>query len=628
MKRPTMSKWLSVSLKAVAVFAFVAAFLLVAPSASAQTCANVDLSQTGTHYTTINGQGQTVPLSYRNFNALALIFRAAGRDQQGFEQPAGCVQLAAIKLREHLIDTRRKTGAQMWQQWLAGGYVVFVMAAGMEISGRGYMSEELDLLIRDVGEDYRFVKYPGDPCGIWNVDPTAPVAGLKYSRRANSCMDDYAMAAAGYSFKAAYWRLSTRHYQSSRSSAISAMRNALLDNESICVHSPSLWQSDMQKVAAGQLFEADPCNRTESDLDAGGDAVVISLNHGNQTPAYGFGLIASIAGGAAALEVTQHPLSPAGEFSPNENKALKYLWKEIADHTTPQGAFHSQTTSNPSCYNMTGSFDGSRKLVTGWGCEDQQGEWGDPSEGTGTLPTVGEIRGYDARWYGLGTFYDRYGIAKVTGNGYSFATFQDPNNRFNYYDPNLDLFFGVARYETYNTLASKWFTNRPPLSARSEFRLSINTYNTSGGRYFYATNGGGSTLVVSGASSGATNTNFEIVDLNGAVLETGDRVAVRVTNTAGQAYYLTVPSSGGTVSATATSHTATTAQFYMEKITTSPSPGTLISSHDYFMLKSVASGKYVEAVNGGGSNVVASTSVASNYARFRFIKTELPRRVY
>jgi hypothetical protein len=621
-QRPRLSQWLSLCLRAAAVLTVLGVFAVFAPSAQAQTCTGVSLTGTETHYQNANG----TPDAQKNFNALALIFRAAGNDQYGNARPISCVQEARNKLLAHLIDARRKTGAQMWQQWLSGAYIVYVFAAGMEISGRGEMTEELDLLIRDVGEDYVFVKSaPGDPCGIYATDTNGTQTGLQFSRRGNSCMDDYAIAASGQAWKAAYWRLSTRYFQGIRSDAVMSMRRSLLDDESVCVHSPaSYWIDDLY----GTMFEPVFCNRTASNLDTGGDEVVLSLNHGNQAPNYGFGLLTSVAAGAVAFEAMGAPLS-LGEFSPNEIKVAKYLWKEASEHTTVNGDFHSKTTNNASCLNAAGPFTGRRYLMSGWGCEDQQFGWGDPYDDADPSndnlsqyqPQPGEHRGYDAHWFPLSTFYDRVGFTKVTGNGYPFSTFSDPYNRFN---NNLTEFYGPARYETYNTLSSVWFNQRPPLTARSEFRLSIASYNTSGGRILVATNGGGSSVAFTGGSIGITNTNFEIVDLNGATLNSGDPVAVRVKNAGGTSYYLTAPSAGGTVTAASMS-VGPDQTFTIGKV--SGSNGTLISSLDYFSLRT-GSSRYLEAVNGGGGNLVSGSTIYSNFARFRFNKTELPRRVY
>jgi hypothetical protein len=601
----------------------IGAMAVLTPSASAQTCSSVNLAGTETHYQ-VGGPG-TAPDGQKNMNALALIFRAAGNDEFGNARPISCVQEARNKLLAHLIDTRVKTGSQMWQQWLSGAYISYVFAAGMEISGRGEMTEELDLLIRDVGDDYVFVKgAPGDPCGLYASDTNGTVTGLQFSRRGNSCMDDYAVAAQGVAWKAAYWRLSTRYYQGVRIDAVNHMRRALLDDESVCVHSPAgFWFDDLYSG----LYEAPICNRNASYLDTpGDDTIVLSINHGNQAPNYGFGLLSSVAAGAVAFESMGHPLS-IGEFSPNEQKVAKYLWKEASEHTTSSGDFHSKTTNNASCLNVAGPFNGRRYLMTGWGCEDQQFGWGDPYDDSDPSndylyqPQPGEHKGYDAHWFPLSTFYDRVGFSKVTGNGYAFSTFSDPYNRFN---NNLGEFYGPGRYETYNTLSSVWFNQRPPLTARSEFRLSIGSYNTSGGRILVATNGGGSAVGFTGGTIGGTNANFEIVDLNGATLNSGDPVAVRVTTAGGTRYYLTAPSAGGTVTAASMS-VGTDQTFTIGKV--SGSVGTLISSLDYFSLRT-GSGRYLEAVNGGGGNMVSGSTIYSNFARLRFNKTELPRRVY
>src|SRR6185503_20540129 len=97
----------------------------------------------------------------------------------------------------------------------------------------------------------------------------------------NNCMDDYTVAATGYAWIAAYKsKRGDRDVSSYADAAKNAINLALGLEESVCAYrTGSTWSPTSSRG---------PCNATVSDLK-NNLAKVISLNHGQQTIAYGLG---------------------------------------------------------------------------------------------------------------------------------------------------------------------------------------------------------------------------------------------------------------------------------------------------------------------------------------------------
>lgn len=571
-------------------------------SASAQ-CP--DLSEAGTHHM------KGTPLqtdSDKNFNALGLIFRAA-RDPN-------CSAQARDKLVSFLQDTKNKRGVGWWQDFLSGAYVGFVMASGLEIGGRGHMTLELDRMIRDVGDAYQF-NFSTDPCGLLANDPSGPAPGLQMARRANSCMDDYAIAVTGFGWKTAYWRLSGRYWQTPRAQTITYIKKSLTTQDAICVHSPTMYASEQIIPING--YEPRQCNAGIADLGAfGSDAFLLSLNHGNQAPAYGFGLLSSVAAGYVALSVVQAPVKST-ELTANQKKVFQYLWKEAVDATQPTGVFYNYgQDDNGRCYNVRGIPTGPRYIQNNprWGCEDQQFFFGDASEPTSPTPVVprnGTYNGYRAKWYRLDYFYDFNSYAKGTGGGFAFNTFDSTG-----LSSNINEFFGPARYETYGVLGSSFFVQQPPLTAGTAYRMGIRTPN---GTYIKAQNMGGSTIDATGLSYTPGDVTWYIQDLDGTWNVSGNPVALLMINSSGQNYYMTA-NADGSLSATTTVFPANNpaARFTMTKTNS----GALISDLDTFTLKSQSRNLYVTAVGGGGGALTVNAVTPGANETFTYRKTEQP----
>lgn len=567
---------------------FLAASLLIAGTASAQ-CPTDPIANDNPAYDTSQVIG-------RNFNKVAMIFKGA-RDLS-----STCRVAARDELQQYLQSGVDQSGINAFRHFLSGANITFVFAAALELGPHGLITDELDRLLRRVGNDYQLT-FDADTCGLLATDPTT---GTQFSRRGNSCMDDYMIAASGFGWKTAYFRLSGRSWAGPRNDAIMNFRNGLAGYSSVCIHSPALYDAIRGMSGVEEYF----CNQTESDLDVNGDAKIISLNHGNQTPAYGFGLLTSAAAMHVALEVAEQSVT-AGDLSPYDRKALKHLWKEAAEGTDMYGTF------NTNCYdiivqdNPYATSYPDKVLSKPYTCAD--GRFGGGSV-------------YRGRFYPLDTFYSRYSYDRVAGNGYNFpGTGFDATPFFNSTDEdsngvllnvnNPQAFKGRGRYETYYTLAYEWFISRPTLTASPRYRMAV---GTSGSRYLYATNRGGSTLNATGTSSTSLNSTYYLEDLSPTTpLRSGDTVVLRMQNSVGASYYLNAPTTGA-VDMTATS-TGTTARFTISRISgTGP-----ITHLDKFALLA-SNGYYLQAVNGGNGAVTADSATTGTYAQFTFTKTETP----
>ena len=553
---------------------------------------------------------------------------------------ASCRVDAYNKLKAKLISTRLDpaAGANYYKQWLISGHVSLILATGMVLGGSGTFDASLDYELNFVASSYAHTTggAAGDPCGIQGNDS----AGKPFWRRANSCMDDHTSASQGWAWVALYKRFSGRQYATQRNASIAAVHRSLSTTDSICIHDRAKYLTDSNNLTV----EANPCNSEHWKLDYAGYELV-SLNHGNQSPAYGFGLLSLTSSAFRALEIMGEGI-PSTEFTPDEKQVFEHLWREDEHHTTADGRFHANKPGGTplDCYNMAGDPQVKRTLVTGWGCNDQQFTTGDPSEpGTTTccladkdgLDEVNENwTGYKAKFFPLARFYEKYGFEKgdYRTNGWGFNQFSEGTfflwtdivdwaTDWRQKDSIRVRFFGQGRYELYRNLAWTWLDSTPGLTAGSEFRMAVKAPNS---QFFNATSGGGSTIFANGTSATAVNSTLFVYDLNAAHLRSGDPVALGIKKL-GSTYYLNVLSPTDVrinVAHSAPTVTATAQRFTIQKV--SGSPGTLISDGDTFTLRSLSNNNYVVAANGGGGAILANGTLGGAWQTFTFQKTEQP----
>ena len=368
------------------------ALLLLVPARSAvwgqgltETCSDSSLHEV---------TGEKRADSAHDLNDYGILFTAAHSPENE------CARLAALKLNQKLANTEPK----YWRTFLSGAIAAYVMATALELEGRNAaLPSELEARVLNVAHDYEATYSAEDPCGLQG----------DLWKKGNGCMDDHAIAASGYAWVTAYLRLTGRPWSRARASAMEWLRRSFRTSDSICVHDP-------ERYGTGHS----PCNATVAELGTGGIRI-ISLNHGNQTPAYGLGLMTSIASAFVALEVGEAPLDPAQELTAEERKIIEYLWIEGQEHTDAFGNFH-----HDSCYYVDTAAS---TLTKPWGCDDQRFVLAaQPTDAFG-------VTGYRPSWFPLRAFYERHGFGRGNPNLYQFDRSEDT------FDKGVWRFFGPGR---------------------------------------------------------------------------------------------------------------------------------------------------------------------------------------
>jgi hypothetical protein len=503
-----------------------------------------------------------------DLNDFAMILRSASQ--------SGCQSLAASKLLSKLQgdDTRLSD----WTGWQTGGAASMVLSAGLVLGAQGYLSPELDKEIVQVANSYQLVLQSSPACGF----------GASTWRNGNTCLEDYAIGMAAHGWRAAYYRLTGRDWSSARTSARSTMQSTLSSLTS-CIHKPNdLTYNPYRGV----------CNGTTSDLTSGA-GVLLSINKQAQSPSYGIGQMTALGAGFAGLEEAEEPIVPT-EILGEHRTIAKHLWIEGAAHALGDGTWASKNDPDLSKRCVHYTFDprigtsGDTWLNPPWDCwDDENLVFGQHQDRYGTVTP------YRADMFPVYEFMYKYGLTPdPLPTGWQFKTYFDrmwqtgPDARTKFWGPGRDVF--------YNVMPNLWFKGqRPVMAGRPDYLggikrgsyyivnsssgapaatstvrnssvpdayLTIVDLNYNGnlrlrngdqvairnkdGRYWHATNGGGSSIWAS-VNYINSNTTFTIVKLTGDVndpIAHNDSFALKAPN---GVHYVTAPA-GGTVTATAT----------------------------------------------------------------------------
>ena len=186
-----------------------------------------------------------------------------------------CAANAASVLTDKLKNTRLADYDWFGDDWLDGNYVAMVLAAADRIGAHGHMTAALDAELQWVVNTFQVVDEPLNGCGLQQTD---------------NCLDGNSAAAAGYGWIAAYrWR----HNDPNGATAARTSAKTYIDASfaSVCLRRVSL--------GVGPLCE----NGTVTPaMIRTGEAYTWSWNIGFQYPAYGFGLVTSIAAAVLGIE--------------------------------------------------------------------------------------------------------------------------------------------------------------------------------------------------------------------------------------------------------------------------------------------------------------------------------------
>jgi hypothetical protein len=372
-----------------------------------------------------------------------------------------------------------------YQGWLEGANATLVYATALRLGAKGKLTKPLAQLIDQI--DYQA-----------NIEKSCGISSNRYGQsnvwaNQNTCMDDWAVAASGYAWAAA-WKSARNHsytsVQGKANQAKGAIASAFDTGESICIHKPNAtWPTPAP--AAG------PCTGTVADINAG-TAIAMGLHNGDAMP-YGFGLLTSIAAADVALNFTGF----SHTYTADQKAIAKSLWMNADFHTT--GTATSWEFKND-CYRFVRNpTTGAMTRTADFQCRE---------------PNYGGV-GYQPEMFPLYEFFSR------RLGGAPFLYMYD----YTYFDEGLfcdnpstctDRFWSPGRRVIYGKLARDWVVSTPPLSADlGDYTIKLKTYD--GVHYVSARNGGGAEIHAE-ATSGSWEETFSLVDVNGGLLMSGDQV--------------------------------------------------------------------------------------------------------
>ncbi|MEA2605154.1 MAG: hypothetical protein QOF89_6146 [Acidobacteriota bacterium] len=499
----------------------------------------------------------TQPDSQANLFDYGIIFEDAD------DTDAECQDWAAIALSKkvrwtlalpYYQDTPRfgTTFVGPYQGWLEGANVSLVYAAALRLGAKGRLTKPLAGLIdqisyvQNIDRNCGFVSNRKGQYGVW-------VNG-------NSCMDDWAVAASGSAWAAAWKAARSRpatQVQAAANAAKAAIANAFNLTESVCAHRPG---DPMPAIATSD----GPCTGSVAEL-AAGTAVALGLHNGDAIP-YGLGLITSIASADVALGYAGYPPT----YTADQKTVAKALYKNGDLHTTAGGDFKTD------CYRFTNQ-SGLMYRYSDFACREA---------GFGGV-------GYQPEMFPVYEFFNRrLGGAPVAVN-YSFNTF-DGGLFCDNFTTCVGGFWSPGRRAIYGKLGYAWVVSRPPLSADlGDYTVKLKTYD--GVHYVSARNGGGSDVNAE-ASAATYDETFSLVDVNGGQLMSGDVVYLQVL----EGQYITANDGGGS---------DVVAQHYTpvgwERFTIEKTWGTgqIVSGNPVAFR--TENGHYWSAIDGGGGELLA-----------------------
>lgn len=294
-----------------------------------------------------------------------------------------------------------------YQGWLEGANVSLIMASGLLLADRGRLTISLDSAIRRAIGSYVYNRDAG--CGFSNGR----------WRGQNNCMDDYTVGATGFAWIAAYkYKRGDSDVAFYANSAKNLINLTFGLEESVCAYKTgSVWSPTSSRG---------PCNATINDLRTG-QAEVISLNHGQQTIAYGLGLMTSISSAFIGLQTA----NAAPTFTLDQKDVALALFKEGQSRTITGGDNFNPT----GCYTLTPDRTAFQLVAH---CGDVGG-------------------GYKPKMFPVKNFYLQILGVTPPASGYQFDIFNTA--LFN------DLFFNKGRQVIYGDLTKCWYpiTSRPAL---------------------------------------------------------------------------------------------------------------------------------------------------------------------
>ncbi|HEU4556958.1 MAG TPA: hypothetical protein VFS20_03880 [Longimicrobium sp.] len=329
--------------------------------------------------------------------------------------PLACVDTAAAAMKAKLngiLDQEpwhfgnfctRSTGCG----FNAGGVLALVFAAAERIHARGGMTLALDSALRRAEAGYKFDDRD-DGCALQSTD---------------NCMDGHSVAASGYGWIAAYRAVRGDNADAARASTEYHIHKTF---ESACLFTGFTHVKDDVVL----------CKGTPLDVHQG-RATTLSLNIGQQYPAYGFGLMTSIAAAVLGYDVS----GARYQFTDSEKYVARGLFAE-AQRTI-------NTAPSPDAFRNDCPWISQHPTDRYWRVDSLN------------APCGGKGGGYQPQMYALNAFYTAY-IGSIPSGDYMSTVWDGSSTAFPK-EADAYGFFSWGRYETYGKLGYDWFiTERVP----------------------------------------------------------------------------------------------------------------------------------------------------------------------
>ncbi len=318
-----------------------------------------------------------------------------------------------------LVDPRQgNASVHVFRSWLAGGLITHIFATAKELDFQGVaVPASLPGLLAETRAIYDGIPSPQDvSCGSGSLP------------NVNSCMDDHALTASGYAWIAALEYAQFRSPDAWVQKAQDEIRWALSPmsvNNSAPHGGGPCFQSLINPSPAN-------CDGTWATYSANpGQYRIIGVDHGQENPSYGLGLMTSIASACAGLYIGNHTCA----FDTQESTVAAQLFIHGQAKTSA-----SYVPGGNTCAFNPAQQGGCLSFTTGAAvdCSD-----------SATFGT----ESYRPSDYPVKLFYDKR-MVTVPANGYQFDRYCD--NRTNYVRP-YDNLWGPNRKVLYDLLAYEIF---------------------------------------------------------------------------------------------------------------------------------------------------------------------------
>jgi hypothetical protein len=417
-------------------------------------------------------------------NQWAVLFNCAANGTSAQAQSAASLFEQKVKSRMTTVTARGIAG---FQGFLGGGSASFAFGTGIALRNRGlstptieqYLSHPPPLQNGSEPDTYTF-----NPdliqCGFSGAQTVFQTNGTDVPqwKIGNTCFEDYVIASAAYAWRAAYRKVTGDSRADGDVSAAAGMIvNSISPEDSICVYDPATNTPDFDDVHYNG--GRGPCKAASENpiaLLQSHPEFLVPLNHTQENPNYGIGLVSSLAHAYAGF--TAGGLAPAFSFSQatDLNTVLRALFIEGQNTSSADGQSFINNCYFPTDYpfkdppppELRRISDGDRALDA----DDMKGENRTRTiNQAGNPPTCADRFGiaYRPAMYQVLPFYQKFfsgALPQIDPNDQKFDFNGGfPSGDFHLGEGDIGQTFSWARYLVYGLAGSEWWTAGlpPPL---------------------------------------------------------------------------------------------------------------------------------------------------------------------